>query len=96
MSYDFSIGEESFNYTYNTAKMFYSAIPEGVRTLDGLTGQESLTPLLAIYIYMVENKAECLHYEPSNGWGSYEGSLDLIHNLTKAALNNLDEIWEVS
>lgn len=96
MSYDFNIGEESFNYTYNTAKMFYSAIPDGVRTLDGLTGSQSLAPLLAIYIYMVENKAECLQYEPSNGWGSYEGSLDLIHNLTKAALNNLDEIWEVS
>ena len=96
MSYDFNIGEESFNYMYNTAKMFYSAIPDGVRTLDGLAGEQSLAPLLAIYIYMVENKAECLQYEPSNGWGSYEGSLDLVHNLTKAALNNLVEIWEVS
>lgn len=44
MSYDISIGGESFNYTYNVSKLFYDHIADngqggGLRELDGKTGK---------------------------------------------------------
>lgn len=41
MSYDMSIGEEYFNFTYNVSKMWYAAIPDkGIRAFYGMTGKE--------------------------------------------------------
>lgn len=95
MSYDMSIGNESFNYTYNVSKMWYAAMPDkGIRSHYGMTGAEAITPLLYIYTYMVQNRKDLLQYEPSNGWGSYEGALTFIHDLIKVSLRNPDELWE--
>lgn len=46
MSYDVSIGGESFNYTYNVSKLFYDHIPAdrdrgGISELAGLTGKQA-------------------------------------------------------
>lgn len=46
MSYDISIGGESFNYTSNVSMLFYEHIPEhrdcgGLRELHGLTGKQA-------------------------------------------------------
>jgi hypothetical protein len=48
MSYDVSIGSESFNYTYNVSKFFYDHIPcmdarGGLSELDGKTGKQAAT-----------------------------------------------------
>lgn len=48
MSYDVSIGSESFNYTSNVGGLFYDHMPEdedsdrgGLHTLDGVTGKRA-------------------------------------------------------
>ena len=47
MSYDVSIGNESFNYTSNVGPLFYDHIPAmdsrgGLHELDGKTGKQAL------------------------------------------------------
>ncbi len=47
MSYDVSIGAESFNYTSNVGKLFYDRIPEqdsrgGLHELHGKTGKQAV------------------------------------------------------
>lgn len=46
MSYDVSIGSESFNYTSNVSRLWYDHIPDtgkggGLRELEGLTGKQA-------------------------------------------------------
>lgn len=95
MSYDMSIGDEDFNYTWNVSKMWYAAKPEeGIRSHYGMTGKEAVKPLMEILNYMVDNKEELMQYEPANGWGSYEGALKFVMSLVIASLNNPDEIWK--
>ncbi len=95
MSYDMSIGEESFNYTYNVSQMWYKACPEfGIRKFYGMTGKEAVKVQQHIFNYMVDNKADLMQHEPSNGWGSYDSALLFIAKLIVASLNNPDEIWE--
>lgn len=95
MSYDMSIGEEDFNYTYNVSKMWYAAIPDkGIRAFYGMTGKEAVKVQQHIFNYMVDNKEELMQYEPSSGWGSYDGALKFVAKLIVASLNNPDEIWE--
>ena len=95
MSYDMSIGEESFNFTYNVAKMWYAAIPDkGIRAFYGMTGKEAVKVQHHIFNYMVDNKEELMQYQPSNGWGSYDSALKFVAKLIVASLNNPDEVWE--
>lgn len=95
MSYDMSIGEESFNFTYNVAKMWYAAIPDkGIRAFYGMTGKEAVKVQQHIFNYMVDNKEELMQYQPSNGWGSYDSALKFVAKLIVASLNNPDEVWE--
>lgn len=54
MSYDVSIGSESFNYTYNVSRLFYDHIPAergdgGLRELDGLTGRRAAEVLASAF-----------------------------------------------
>lgn len=95
MSYDMSIGEEDFNYTYNVAPMWYAALPEfGIRSHHGMSGKQALKPLLYIYKYMILNKASLIEMNPENGWGDYYGAMTFVHELIQASLRNPDEIWE--
>ncbi len=94
MSYDMSLGEENFNYTYNVSKMWYAAIPEtGIRTHYGMTGREAVEPLKKIFTYMLDNMNELKKFEPENGWGSYQGALQFVLDLILASLQSPDEIW---
>lgn len=51
MSYDVSIGDQSFNYTYNVSALFYDHIPAseggrgGLHELDGKTGKQAVAIL---------------------------------------------------
>ena len=90
-----SIGDESFNYTYNVADMWYAAIPEtGIRTHYGMTGRDAIGPLGEIISYMLDHEKELRKIEPENGWGSYDGALDFVGRLISASLRNIEEIWE--
>ena len=95
MSYDMSIGEESFNYTYNVSYMWSAAIPEtGIRSHYGMTGRDAIDPLGEIIGYMLDNEKELRKMEPDNGWGSYDGALDFVGKLIGASLRNLEEVWD--
>jgi hypothetical protein len=50
MSADVSIGDYSYNYTHNTARLWYDHIPDmgkggGLRELEGLTGKQAVLVL---------------------------------------------------
>ena len=95
MSYDMSIGDEDFSYTWNVSEMWYAAMPgTGIRTHYGLTGREALRPLRAIREYMEDYREDMIALEPDNGWGTYEGAYGFVCDLIQASLRNLDEVWE--
>ncbi len=69
MSYDMYIGDESFNYTYNVADMWYSIYPEkGIRTHYGMTGKSSVESLRALREGMEDSRDELIKLNPENGW----------------------------
>jgi len=78
-------------YTYNVSNMFYQAFrlpsyrgsgtDEGIRGLNGLTGEQAI-PLLQAAIKNMESDPESyVTMEPSNKWGSYAGALELLNRL---------------
>ena len=94
MSYDMSIGKESFNYTCNVADMWYSAIPnQGIRAHYGLTGEDALKPLRHIRLYMEDNREDLIKMDPENGWGDYDGALAFVNELIQASLRNPTDTW---
>jgi len=95
MSYDISINKEEFNITYNVAGMFYATFKEkGIRHIYGITGKDSISMLMKIYTDMVVNHDEMIELEPSNGWGTFDNTLQCITKMTTAGLNNPDSVWE--
>ena len=94
MSYDMSIGDESFNYTYNVAQMWYACYPKkGIRKHYGKSGKRAVKILRKLRDYMEENEEKLREYEPDNGWGSYKGALAFVSDLIAASLRNPDGIW---
>lgn len=95
MSYDMSIADGSFNYTYNVSKMWYAAQPvDGIRAFYGMKGKEAVKIQQQIFNFMVDNKEDLMQYQPENGWGSYDTALLFVAKLIIASLNNPEEIWE--
>lgn len=72
------------NYTYNVAPMFLEAMGgDGIRQLDGLIGEECLPLLGKAIADMVENPGKYKAMNPSNGWGDFDGALELLQTLVK-------------
>ena len=95
MSWDFLMeidvgGEEpmllSFeeNATYNLSPMFYKAFgKEGIRGLNNKSGLECEPLIKKALVEMKTNQAEYELLNPKNGWGNYEGAIDLLVNLLR-------------
>ena len=94
MSWDFGmtadLGGENYidlpydaNYTYNVAKMFYDAfdLVDGIRELNGKTGTECKPLIEKAIKKFVDNKELYEKWNPENGWGDYDGALDLLRML---------------
>lgn len=96
MSYDFGIGEESFNITYNVAPMLRLAFGDdkGIRSIYGLTGNESFGRIMKALHYFKANKEELEALNPENGWGSCENTLRVLSKMLPACIGNLDDVWE--
>jgi hypothetical protein len=84
VSYDVSIGAESFNYTSNVSGLWYDHIPDsgkggGLRELDGLTGRQAALVLSeafdAIHNSHIHSPNLADRYNATNGWGSTVGAL---------------------
>jgi len=94
MSYDMSIGDEDFNYTYNVSGMWYDCYPEkGIREHYGMAGKESIPVLRKLREHMEDNADRLRVMDPENGWGSFDGALKFVCDLIIAAKDNPDEIW---
>ena len=94
MSYDMSLGDEYFNHTYNTSKMWYAHNEKGIRLHYGMTGKEAVKPLRELRNFMEENEADLTPMNPENGWGSYQTALEFVNRMIGASMRNPDEIWE--
>lgn len=64
MSYDVSIGDQSFNYTYNVSALFYDHIPAseggrgGLHELDGKTGKQAVAILADAFFRINRTKLD--------------------------------------
>ena len=97
MSFDFQIGNEDFNYTYNVSPMFYACYPEhGIRIIDGFIGKRAEFNLNVLREYMIEHARELEAMNPTNGWGDYIGALQLVNNLLHASQRHPIKIWSIT
>lgn len=77
-----SLANYEANYTFNVAPMFYDAIGEyGIRGLNERTGEACLPVLEAAIRKMEENPGHYRVMNPPNGWGDYDGALNLLKEL---------------
>lgn len=97
MSWDFSMeidagGEHPFdlddfeaNYTYNVSPMFYEAfkgmLDDGISGLHEKTGKDARHMLEIAIARMQDDPEKYKQWNPDNGWGSYEGALNLLCTL---------------
>jgi hypothetical protein len=104
MSYDVSVGTDSFNYTYNLAPFFRDAIADygrggGMQELDGVTGARACMILRSAFeeiqrIYLNENGSVpgaarfCAKYDAANGWGSTVGAMIFLTQVLAACSQN--------
>lgn len=89
MSYDITIGEDHFNYTYNLSAFFGEHIDGGLDCLHGKTGKECLALLRVAwdgvhseYALSGGAPALCAKYDNPSGWGSTVGALIFMGQLT--------------
>jgi len=97
MSYDFHIGDKSFNHTFNCAPMFQAAAhsPEGIKIIQGLRGRLAVMKLRSMRMYFEDHRQALMMLNPKNNWGSYATAYQLLSDLILASLENPDDIWEV-
>ena len=100
MSYDVSIGDDWFNYTYNVSKLFYDHMDGGLKSLDGMTGKEAAIAIDNAFSGIADTKNKlwvreivgepkfCAQYDSPNGWGSTVGALIFLANIMGACARN--------
>lgn len=92
MSYDVSIGDQWFNYTWNLSRFFRDHMPEGINGLDGLTGRQASdfigSGLNAINRSYCRNTSLAAEYDDPNGWGSVIGALIFLGRIQAACASN--------
>lgn len=73
------------NYTYNVSKMFYDALKlkDGIRELNGKTGEECKPILESGITRFVLNREQYKKWNPDNGWGDYASALELLRKLVE-------------
>ena len=107
MSYDFMLSAHCSccdgtkyhfdkNYTSNTSPMFCKVFKEGIRILNDQNASEGGDTLFTFYKYFSNNKKELEKLNPSNGWGDYESTLQLIIDMHFASIMAPnDAVWNV-
>ena len=85
------------NVTYNLADIYYKCIDkdEGYRLLDGMNCKEALPIINNAIKDMLENAEEYKKLNPSIGWGSYDGLLKQLQEMSNCCESNPDGIINV-
>lgn len=108
MSYDVTIGDQSFNYTSNVSDLFYDHIVGGLPSLDGLTGKQAGERLRQAFkaindtrnaLWSEGAKGEpefCAKYDAPNGWGSAIGGILFLARIFSACAQHPRSILRVS
>lgn len=90
MSYDFEIADTYINYTWNCGDMFREALQVNdiYDDLSGKTGKK-MQPILKKGIEEMQKKpTKYKKMNPKNGWGNYDGALQVLKELYQACLKN--------
>jgi len=70
------------NYTYNVSPMFYEAfkglLDEGINGLHGMLGKDARPMIETAIRRMQAAPKKYQKWNPDNGWGNYEGALNLL------------------
>lgn len=99
MSYDVSIADKSFNYTWNMSKLFYDHIVGGVNSFDGKTGKEVAAVIgeafedvgrtMANHWTSEEGNSNFRkHYDAPNNWGSTDGAMVFLGCIMGACIQH--------
>lgn len=88
----------NINYTYNVSPMWYKIYPDdkGMIYIDGMTGREAYEKLNHARDRLINNKDEFKKLEPANGWGTYEGFIDLLSKAIYFSTEYPDLVWSAS
>ena len=96
MSYDVTIGDEYFNYTYNLAQFFKHHDARPVEWDGQKAG--AVAPLIADAFPRISLRGpvELDSYNPYNGWGSWQGATVWLTDVMIACLENPDATVEAT
>lgn len=77
------LGDEyEAGYTYNVSPMFFDAFGEdGIRGIDGLIGSEAQQRIESALEKMQGDPDRYIAMNPKNGWGNYDGAVELLCRL---------------
>lgn len=86
------------NVTYNLADMYYKAIDKkmGFKKLNEMSCKEALPIINNAIQDMIDNEKEYKKLNPKNGWGNYEGLLEVFRDMRNVCEDNLDGIIEIN
>jgi len=94
MSYDVSIGDACFNYTYNLSPFFHGHIPEGINSLHGMSGAAA-RDTIARALLSIDNERITMgepafrqRYDAPNGWGTVMGAIMFLAMILAACAAN--------
>lgn len=88
MSYNVSVGDESFNYTYNLAGFFREF---KVRPADWNEQRaDHLAFTIGSALRDISGRTECSlkQYDPENGWGSWQLATEWLTKVMVACIEN--------
>lgn len=85
------------NVTYNLAGMYYKAIDKekGFKKLHNMSCETALPIINKAIKDMIENKEEYKKLNPKNGWGTYEGLLEVFQDMRNVCEQNPDGIFDI-
>lgn len=85
------------NITYNLAPMYYKAIDKdlGLKKLKGMTCEKALPIINKAIDDMIKNRKEYEKLNPSNGWGTYDGLLEIFREMRTICEDNPDGVFDM-
>lgn len=96
MSWSLTIGSDEpiSGQTYNLTKMWVLSgiVESSTRELDGLTGRVIAARCEQNFSRIINFRQSFEVVAPNNGWGTYEGFLQAVLSLWRAAVENPNEV----